>query len=173
MSIGVRSAVLSAPSPSTQARIFLAYSCSWRCTLPLSPVVTIMHNNNVRAIIMSSAFSSFSLPLPYPLLGSFSSFLARLCEKDHLAGCPGFCSAARTSWAWLVLAARQVPWPRRYHDAHGNLHMHVYFYMIPYSITACTTQLPLSRLCFLSSYSLQTRHTQHPAQIRYIRQALT
>ena len=64
--------------------------------------------------------------------GPVPSAPARRCEKEHLAGCPCFCSTARISRARLVLAARQVPWPRRYHDVHGNLHIHVYFYMISY-----------------------------------------
>ena len=61
---------------------------------------------------------------------------ARQCETEHLAGCPGFCSTARISRARRVLAARKVLWPRRYHDAHENLHMHVYFYMTSYLLHA-------------------------------------
>ena len=61
--------------------------------------------------------------------------LARQCEKELLAGCPCLCSTAWISRARLVLAARQVPWPRRYHDVHGNLHMHVYFYIYYYMIS--------------------------------------
>jgi hypothetical protein len=61
---------------------------------------------------------------------------ARQCEKEHPAGCPGLCSTARISQARLVLAAGQVPWPRRYHDVHGNLHVHVYFYMTLYLLHA-------------------------------------
>ena len=61
---------------------------------------------------------------------------ARQCETEHLAGCPGFCSTAWISRARLILAAWQVPWPPRYHAVHGNLHMHVYVYVISYLLHA-------------------------------------
>ena len=80
-----------------------------------------------------------------------------------LAGCPGFCSTARISRARRVLAARKVPWPRRYHDAHGNLHMHVYFYMISYLLHA-----PRSYHYLDCAFYRHTRYKHDTASIQHM-----
>ena len=58
---------------------------------------------------------------------------ARQCEKEHLADCLDITGTAGTGRA---VAAWQVSWSRRYHGVRGNLHMHVYFYMISYLLYA-------------------------------------